>query len=69
MLRRQQGGGSVMIRAAFSYHKHSKTAFLKQRKNSKGYHDMLEGFMLPFVAVTNTKNGILLGWYCYLFKP
>ena len=48
VLRRNFGGGSVMIWAAISYHGKSEIAFLSGRQTSRHYRSTLENFLIPF---------------------
>jgi transposase len=57
-LSRQNGGGSVMIWAAFSSQGLSDVAFLDGRQNSSAYCDTIANYLLPFVHV-NHPNGFV----------
>ncbi|KAK2577741.1 hypothetical protein KPH14_000741 [Odynerus spinipes] len=51
MSRRAQGGGSVMIWAAFKKNCKSEIAFLNGRLNATGYQNMLYDYLLPFITL------------------
>ena len=47
--KRQMGGGSVMVWAAFCVKGKSEIAFINGRLNSEGYQTMLENFLIPMM--------------------
>jgi len=55
---RQNGGGSVMIWAAFSSGGKSTLAFLRGRQNSEAYTHTLEQHLLPFTTATHAAGCI-----------
>ena len=47
--KRQMGGGSVMVWAAFCVKSKSEIAFINGQLNSEGYQTMLENFLIPMM--------------------
>lgn len=52
LTRRAQGGGSVMIWAAFKQNYKSEIAFIEGRINAMDYQEMLHDNLLPFITLT-----------------
>ncbi|GBL74482.1 hypothetical protein AVEN_235423-1 [Araneus ventricosus] len=53
---RQSGGGSVMVRAAFSFNGQVGLAFSDGRQNSPKYIETLENHLMPFAENIGGRN-------------
>lgn len=54
--KRQAGGKSLMVWAAFSSHGKSRLCFVNGRLDSVAYQEVLENFLLPYMEETNVPN-------------
>ena len=66
--KRQQGGGGVMIWAAFSYNGKATIAFCPRKMNSQNYQDVLEKHLLPFWLHPDQNNHYFQADNCTIHK-